>query len=314
MPATILPVILCGGGGKRLAPLSTPECPKQFVEMFGTPPNSLFQRTLKRLPSGDNILPPLIVGNVQNSDLIKHAIGNNSKASLLLETACRNTGPSVAIASLWAAHYSPDAILAIMPSDHVVLDNDAFHADIQTACILAAHGYLVTFGIKPLRPDTAYGYIALGDGLTDIAPGASKIRTFLEKPDAETARRYLKDGDYFWNSGIFVCKPAVILQQFRLLARDLLDIAERVLNKSTQFERQSTRIGSEIVLDIEESTVFPSISLDHALMEKTKVAAMVPFSSQWWDLGSNDTLAAFSNAFPSGSHELSDRVVKHLKN
>lgn len=261
---------------------------------------------MERLPPGDNILAPLIIGNVQHRDLIRRAAGSISEATILLETVSRNTGPSIAIACLWAAKYARDAILAIMPSDHVVTDVGAFRKNIHAARTLAEHGYLVTFGIKPMRPDTNFGYIAPGKDLSNLVAGASEIQTFLEKPNAATAQSYLEDSRYFWNSGIFVFKPATMLDEFKLLAPAILKTATKVFEASKE-------LGCEMVLDAAKSNSFPSISLDHALMEETKMAATIPFSSEWWDLGSINALRTFSKENLLPQYALADTTMRFLK-
>ena len=285
MQHPILPVILCGGGGTRLAPLSSPECPKQFLDLFQNVPNSLFQRTLSRMPAGPDILPPLVIGNIRHRDLILHQIGNVD-ATVIFEPVGRNTAPAVAVATGWAGLHAPNSILTVMPSDHVIGDVAAFQENVLLARTIAVDGHIVVFGVEPDRLETGYGFIQPGKKLNSDGPDVFRVETFTEKPDLATAQRYFDEDSKFWNSGIFVFGVATMGAEFKRLVPDLAVGSDKAL-------RNAKPVDPGLVLQHSDYDSLDSISLDYAIMEKTENAIVVPFSSRWRDLGTISSLRSY---------------------
>jgi len=198
----IVPVILSGGSGTRLWPMSRPERPKQFLSL--TQEATMFEATLARCADAARFSDPIVVANASHADLIETQLSGR-KATLLLEPVARNTAPAIALAALVAA---PGAPLLVMPSDHVIIDEAAFMAAIDAALPLVADGWLVTFGIQPDGPETGYGYIQVGEA---VAPGAHRVLRFVEKPDQARAEAMLATGDHVWNGGIFLFRADAYL-------------------------------------------------------------------------------------------------------
>ncbi len=307
MQTPILPVILCGGGGTRLAPLSTPECPKQFLGLFQARPQSLFQRTLLRLPVGRGVLPPLILGAIQHRALIRSQMTSAGipNATVILEPVGRNTAPAIATAVHWAAEHAPGATLAILPSDHVVGDIAAFRKDILQAQTIADKGYIAIFGIRPVRLETGYGFIEPGEEIASGGHSAFLVDRFVEKPGLSAARQYLEDGSKFWNSGIFIFRPGIMRAEFRGLAPDIGEGAATALQKAKL-------IDQDLALPRAAYEGLISISLDYAIMEKTKIAAVIEFSSPWRDLGTIDALRAYSSTPAAATDPLSQETLAVL--
>jgi mannose-1-phosphate guanylyltransferase/mannose-6-phosphate isomerase len=273
---TVIPVILSGGSGTRLWPLSSNERPKQFLPLVtGT---SLFQDTLRRAAAlGSAVTPPIVVCNEAHRSLVAEQareIGSTPQA-IVLEPAGRNTAPAVAVAA-WLAQRSggDDALLLVLPADHVVLDTAAFVAAVDAAVEAAAAGYLVTFGIVPDKPETGYGYILRG-----AERGRwSLLDRFVEKPDRATAEHYVASGRYLWNSGMFVLSARVYLKELERHAPAIY-AACREAAASADADRDVLRLGAAFLAS-------PSDSIDYAVMEKTSHAAVVPFDAGWNDVGS----------------------------
>ena len=235
---TIHPVILSGGSGTRLWPLSRAMYPKQFIHFFNGQGGSFLGDTLKRLSESDGFAPPILLCNNDHRFLVQEEIERSgAKAGpLILEPMARNTAPAIAVAALVVERQDPDGILVVMPSDHVIRDSGRFSERVQSAARVAATGRLVLFGITPTEAHTGYGYIQRGAAARRGRRRCLRGQGFTEKPDLETARRYLPDGDYLWNSGIFVLHAKTFLEELaefepRILAaaRAALDGAEHDL-------------------------------------------------------------------------------------
>ena len=283
MAAKIIPVIMSGGSGTRLWPLSTDARPKQFHALGAS--RSLIEETAARLQgahAGLEFLPPVVIAGEGHRDLVAETLAASGivPAAVVLEPMGRNTAATAALASLIAAEIDPEALVLLTPADHLVADRDAFLAAIRAGAPVA-RDHIVTFGIAPDRPETGYGYIRRGEAL---AEGVYSVAAFEEKPGLETAQRYLREGGFSWNSGVFFFSPAVMLDEFAASgAADIRDGAGAALARG---HRQASAKGLEIRLD---RTLFAAVRaepIDIAVMQRTKRAAVVPCDIGWADVGS----------------------------
>jgi mannose-1-phosphate guanylyltransferase / mannose-6-phosphate isomerase len=308
MTNTIFPVILCGGSGTRLWPLSRSMFPKQFIEFFEDKHESLFASTALRLPAGGGFEPPTLLSNCDHRFLLQDEL---SKAhveprEILLEPVARNTAPAIVLAALSIAQQQPDAIMAVMPADHLIGNPEQFAAAVRQAAAIASEGRLVLFGIKPDSPHTGYGYILQG-GALGSAGGAFQVEAFVEKPDLATAERYCADGRYFWNSGIFVLHARTFLAEIERHAPEILEHAGAALRAS------ETDLGCRRA-DAAHYALCPNISIDYAVMEKTSLAAMLPLAVGWNDVGSWSSLWDVSRHDASGNAVRGDVILLDTHN
>ncbi len=278
----IAPVLLCGGSGTRLWPLSRKSYPKQFAPLLGN--LTLFQASAKRL-SGPQFAAPLVLTNADFRFIVGEQLADIGIApgAVLIEPEGRNTAPAVLAAALWQARQDPEALLLVAPSDHVVPDPEAFRQAVAAGIEAAKAGQLVTFGIKPTHAETGYGYLELDGDPGDFSPRAIGLRRFVEKPDAQTAAAMLSEGTYLWNAGIFLFRAAAIIDAFRIHAPQLLAPVEAAVEKSAldlDFYR----------LDPESWAVAEDISIDYAVMEKAGNLSVIPFAAGWSDLGGWDAV------------------------
>jgi mannose-1-phosphate guanylyltransferase len=274
----IIPIILSGGGGTRLWPVSTPDCPKQFLNL--TAERSMFQLTLDRVQDRELFSAPTIVTGAAHSRTVAEQLGDseNYDASIILEPCARNTAPAIALAALAAT--DPKGILLVMPSDHVIADVEAFHHATQAAVPLVEDGWLVTYGITPTAPETGYGYIRMGDALQN---GVRRVDRFVEKPDRATAKAMLAEGNHSWNGGIFLFRADVYLGTLAVHAPEILAKAQEAM-------RSATRNGRFIEPEAQAFAACPADSIDYAVMEKAGRVAVVPANMGWSDVGSWDAL------------------------
>ena len=272
----ITPVILSGGSGSRLWPLSRAMRPKQFLGV--TDEKTLFQLTLQRLEGLPGLQAPVIVSNQAHRFLVAEQCREAGMApdAIILEPFGRNTAPAIAVAALHARKSGDDPVLLVLPSDHVFARPDAFRETAALAAQAAQQGQLVTFGIVPTHPETGYGYIRAGTK-TGVA-GVNTVAQFVEKPDLATAERYVASGEYFWNSGMFMFRASVYLDELKLHHPEMLRQCEQAYEKA--------RVDLDFVrLDEAAMTACPSDSVDYAVMEKTIKATMVSLDAGWNDVG-----------------------------
>lgn len=277
---TIVPIILSGGSGTRLWPISRSLYPKQLIPGLVQPDESLLGATLTRLGEASDISAPIIVCNNAHRFLVKEECERAGIAptAIILEPIGRNTAPAIAIAALSVASIDPTAVMVVMPSDHIIKDGERFRAEVRRAAEVAAKGRIVLFGIRPTEAHTGYGYIRRGAPLSS-GSAAFSVVSFAEKPDSATAHAYLEQGDYLWNSGIFVFRADVFLTELKSLAPDVLAAARKA------FDGAALDLGF-VRLDAPSFAASPSISVDYAVMEKTRAAAVLPLDIGWSDLGS----------------------------
>ncbi len=297
----ILPVILSGGSGTRLWPLSREAYPKQFLALAGE--QTMLQATWQRVaPIAGHA--PLVVANEEHRFVAAEQLqqlGVQPQA-ILLEPMGRNTAPAIAVAALEAMRQGDDAVLLVLPSDHVIADEEAFRAAVLRALPAAEAGKLVTFGIVPSGPETGYGYIkATGDG--DARP----VDRFVEKPDAQTAQQYVQSGEYFWNSGMFLFKAS------RYLA-ELEKFNPAMLATSRSAWQQARRDADFTRLDKDAFDAVPSDSIDYAVMEKTADAVVVPLDAGWNDVGSWTALRDVSQQDADGNAHHGDVIAIDCRN
>lgn len=278
---TVTPVILCGGSGTRLWPLSRKSYPKQFVPLVGE--ETLFQASAKRL-SGPQFGSPIVLTGSDFRFIVTEqltSIGIDPGA-ILIEPMARNTAPAILAAALYLCERDPDAIMLVAPSDHVVPDTAAFHAAIARGLDAVASGKLVTFGIRPTEPNTGYGYLEL-TAKPDGTGAAVDLKSFVEKPDLANAQRMLDAGHFMWNAGIFLFRAADIVAAFRDLAPDLIaPVGDAVT--TAQPDLGFLRLAPEPWDGVTD------ISIDYAVMEKATNLAVIPFDGGWSDLGGWDAV------------------------
>lgn len=281
----ITPVILCGGSGTRLWPLSRSLYPKQFLKLTRDADHTLLEATLLRLGGQPQVSAPVILCNNDHRFLVAEATRRTrlDNATIILEPVARNTAPAIAIAALATLAEGPEAIIAVMPSDHVIRDEDAFREVVAAAAEVAAKGRLVLFGITPDCPHTGYGYIRRGATLSAFEGRAFEVARFAEKPDADTAEAYLADGGYSWNSGIFVLNAALYISELEARQPEIV-AAARAAFEGARSDLQFLRLEEEAF------SASPSISIDYAVMEHTEKAAVIPVDMGWSDVGSWSSL------------------------
>ena len=279
MTKTITPVILSGGAGTRLGPLSLPEKPKLLLTLAGE--RTMLQATASRTGDKAHFADPIVIANAAHADAIEAQLAEIgcTPAALVLEPAGRNTAPAIALAALAARQ---DALLLVMPSDHVIGDVAAFRQAIERAAPLAEQGWLVTFGIEPERPETGFGYIRLGEPLGE---GVYRVDQFVEKPPLATAERMLRDGGHAWNGGIFLFRADAFLAALDAHAPEILEPVREAM-------AAARREGARILPDPGRFAATPSDSIDYAVMEKAERVAVAPVSMAWSDVGSWDAVHA----------------------
>lgn len=278
----IVPVILSGGSGSRLWPLSRELNPKQFLPLVDD--DSMLQGTLNRLQGMDGLADPLVVCNESHRFLVAEQLRQigYEHSAIILEPKGRNTAPAISVAALHLQAQQGDPVMLVLPADHVITNLDAFHKTLGIGQELAEQGKLVTFGIVPDCPETGYGYIQQGDALNDDKL-AFQVARFVEKPDEVTAQQYLDSGEYHWNSGMFMFRCSVLLAELEKFNSDMFTTTQEAL-------RKAANDFDFIRLDPDSFIACPSDSIDYAVMEKTDQCVVVPLDANWNDVGAWDAL------------------------
>ncbi|RBL29128.1 mannose-1-phosphate guanylyltransferase/mannose-6-phosphate isomerase [Xanthomonas oryzae pv. oryzae] len=297
----VLPIILSGGSGTRLWPLSRESYPKQFLPLVGD--KSMLQSTwLRAAPVAAHA--PILVANEEHRFMAAEQLQQLGvkPSAILLEPKGRNTAPAIAVAALEATRDGADPLLLVMPSDHVIQNEAAFQAAVTTAAAAAEQGKLVTFGIKPTAPETGYGYIKAGAG-----NGVSAVERFVEKPDLATAQNYLASGEYYWNSGMFLFRASRYLEELRKFHPAIADACRKAWENGKR-DADFTR------LDKDAFAASPSDSIDYAVMEKTADAVVVPLDAGWNDVGSWSSLLDVSKQDAQGNAHHGDVIQLDCQN
>jgi mannose-1-phosphate guanylyltransferase/mannose-6-phosphate isomerase len=287
------PVVLCGGSGTRLWPLSRELYPKQLLALASE--RTLFQDTILRTADAVRFAPPVVVGNEEHRFTLAEQLRQLGIASraLVVEPVGRNTAPAVTVAALLLAQDEDDALMLVMPADHVIADADAFGEAVGRALAAAAAGRMVTFGIEPTGPHTGYGYINKGTPLSDL-PGCFALDRFVEKPDVATAQVCVDSGEYLWNSGIFLLPAARYLEEIERRQPAILAACRRALAEGGG-DLSFLRLGADAF------AASPSISIDYAVMEHLDGGVVVPVSMGWSDVGSWSALWEISGKDAAGN-------------
>lgn len=295
----ILPVILAGGSGSRLWPLSRDLMPKQFLALHGQ--KTMLQATLLRLDEL-NTQTPLVICNEEHRFIAAEQLRtiNQLKQNVILEPVGRNTAPAIAIAAMIAVQSGNDPLLLVLAADHIISDTAAFQQAIEQATQLAAEQKLVTFGITPDIPETGYGYIRRGKSLSTQS-NAYNVAEFVEKPTLAKAEKYLASGQYYWNSGMFMFQASVYLTELKQHRPDIYNACEQAIAELVP-DLDFIRINKEAFLHC------PSDSIDYAVMEKTQHAVVVPLDAGWSDVGSWSSLYSLSNKNNDGNVHIGDVV------
>lgn len=299
----ITPVILVGGAGTRLWPLSRRVKPKQFHALLGE--ETLLQATAARVSGSEDEIrfaPPVIVSGEAHAATVRDQLGPDRIGRLVLEPMGRSTAPCAVIAAELAGGPTGSDLILLLPSDHFVADGPAFRRAVAEAAPAAAAGRLVTFGVPPTRPETGFGYI-LAEGEGPLRP----VSGFVEKPDPTTAARYLADGRYFWNAGIFLMRADKLLGEMERFRPDILDGARAAL-------RGATEMDGVVRLNAEAFEACPSESLDYAVMERTAEAVVAPVDIGWSDIGGFDALWEAAPKDSDGNAAQGDSVLLDVRN
>jgi mannose-1-phosphate guanylyltransferase/mannose-6-phosphate isomerase len=301
---TIIPVILSGGSGTRLWPLSRKQYPKQYLPLAGD--NTMLQETILRINGLDNLADPIIVCNADHRFLVAEQCQqiDIKNPTILLEPVGRNTAPAIAAAALQSLKQIDDAVLLVLSADHVIQDVEVFHQAINIASQQAQEGKLATFGIVPTDANTGYGYIKASKGDDN---GAHKVEEFVEKPDIKTAESYLEQGNYLWNSGMFMFKATTLINELTVHSLDIVNSVNNAVNNAAQ-DLDFIRLDKQAF----ESS--PSDSIDYALMEKSDNVVVVPLDAQWNDIGSWSALHDIGTKDANGNVIKGDVIAQDTTN
>lgn len=307
----LYPVIIAGGSGTRLWPLSRTLYPKQFLCLGGK--TSMLQSTVSRL-NGLECAPPLVICNEKHRFIVAEQLQEIGQLSgnIILEPSMRNTAPAIALAAIAACNSNPDhnPILLVLAADHIIEESKAFQEAVMSAIPLAENGKLVTFGIVPDAPETGYGYIRRGDVInTEIKVDsvAFNVVSFVEKPDLKTAEKYISGGEYYWNSGMFLFQARRYLEELEKYRPDIFQACQNAMNNAEK-DNDFIRVGSAAFQEC------PSESIDYAVMEKTSDAVVLPMNVGWSDVGSWSSLWEISNQNEDGNVHHGDVISHNTEN
>ncbi|MGM7280384.1 mannose-1-phosphate guanylyltransferase/mannose-6-phosphate isomerase [Pseudomonas guariconensis] len=297
----LFPVILAGGNGSRLWPLSRQRFPKQFLDLSNEN-FSMLQSTVKRL-EGLDIASPILICNEEHRFLAAEQMRvlGYSSTNIILEPLGRNTAPAIVLAALRLIKQYEDPVLLVLAADHVIRDTPVFQAAVKDAFILASDGELVTFGILPHKPEVGYGYIKRGRSLKGKG---FRVEKFVEKPNYNVAESYIKSGEFFWNSGMFMFRAKRYLEELEKYAPEILTICERALEGGAD-DLHFTRVDPQVFSSC------PDISIDYAVMEKTERAAVITLDAGWSDVGSWSALWEISEKDSNGNFKKGDVIAKN---
>lgn len=297
----LLPVIMAGGTGSRLWPLSRELHPKQFLRLYGA--DSMLQETLKRL-EGVAISEPVVICNGEHRFMVAEQLRqiNMLAHNIILEPVGRSTAPAIALAALNALRHGDNPVMLVLAADHIIHNVAAFHEAIAEATAHAERGSLVTFGIVPTGPETGYGYIQRGVPCDDASPNAATVQRFVEKPDRETAQRYVDGGNHYWNSGMFMFHAQRYIDELEKFRPDILSACRQALD-SAEEDRHF------ISADYQSFADCPDESIDYAVMEKTDAAVVVRLDIGWSDVGSWSALWEVSEKDPAGNALVGDTFL-----
>jgi mannose-1-phosphate guanylyltransferase/mannose-6-phosphate isomerase len=300
----LIPLILSGGSGTRLWPVSRRNLPKQFLALAGK--GTLFQQTLARTRQLPQVAAPIVVASEDHRFLAADQLleAGIDDATIVLEPLARNSAPAIALGALQALQRDPEAILLVLPADHLVGDTAAFVQAVERALPLARKDWLVTFGIRPDRPETGFGYIRRAEAIDDHG---YRVEQFVEKPDLATAESYLADGGYDWNSGMFLFKAARYLEELAAHAPAML-AAVREAHAKASVDLDFVRIDRDAFAPV------PDDSIDYAVMEKTRRAAVIPVSCAWSDIGSWSALWLTGDKDADGNLREGDTMAVDTRN
>lgn len=304
----ILPVIMAGGTGSRLWPMSRELYPKQFLRLHGE--QSMLQETVTRL-NGLGACEPLVICNEEHRFLVAEQLRqiNRLSKNIILEPVGRNTAPAITLAALSAIDEGNDPLLLVLAADHVIENPEAFHQAVQNAIPLAGEGKLVTFGIVPTGPETGYGYIQRGMELSGNPESVFRVQRFVEKPNLPTALQYLESGEYYWNSGMFLFRAKRFLEEMATFRPDILQACLKAIETLEPDEQQNF-----IRVDKESFSACPDESVDYAVMEKTTDAVVVPLDAGWNDIGSWAALWDVNNKNTAGNAVTGDVFTHNAEN
>jgi len=298
----ITPVIMAGGSGSRLWPLSRSLYPKQFLALTGE--LTMLQETVQRLSNLD-VNAPLVICNEEHRFIVAEQLRTLDKTgSIILEPVGRNTAPAIALAAEVTVNDN-DPLLLVLAADHVIQNNDAFTDAVKNAIPLAQAGKLVTFGIVPTQAHTGYGYIKRGNSVADSS--GYDVNAFVEKPDSNTAANYLESGEYYWNSGMFLIKASRYLQELQKYRPDIFTACKKALEHTTHDQ-------DFVRLDVEAFTACPDESVDYAVMENTTDAVVVPLDAGWNDIGAWSALWEVNDKDKDGNTAFGDTILQDTTN
>jgi mannose-1-phosphate guanylyltransferase/mannose-6-phosphate isomerase len=310
----IVPVILAGGSGQRLWPLSRTAYPKQFLTLLGDK-HSLFQATIQRLPTDPNFVKPLIICHEDYRFIIAEQLRQIAvePSAIILEPSANNTAPAIALAAEWVLRHFADqnCVLLVLPADHYIADVAALQQSIHAAVAATTHGYLVTFGIPITKPETGYGYIKIGVPLDfdeqNNGNGINKVAQFIEKPDLNSAQQFMHDASYVWNSGMFMFAASNYLHELQQLQPDIVSAARDAITHATP-DLDFVRPRADCYANC------PAISIDYAVMEHTQYAAVLRLQSAWSDIGSWQAVWEYGVKDAQGNHIVGEVIAKNSSN